>query len=312
MKYTIEGFSQEYALTLKKEIVTIDKNGNKKTKTTRIDCTDLVILRWFVDFYPNMKKMNVDGVEYAWLSHKKLNEDLPILDISKRSCIDRMQKLVDFGILKYKLIKEGGTFSLYAFGENYENLISKKRNGYAIDQHRGMQSTNIGGMQSNDIGVCNQPTNKDISIKDSSITDYSTNNKKKVSKSESYDDLIESYTDDDDLRKSLKAFIQMRKLIKKPLTKYALKLILNKLDKMSTDSKTKTAIVNQSVEHSWQGVFPLKDSDRNTNNQSKQPEQKKYEMHYPEIFDFQTENGWDEEGYNKAVREYNEWLESSK
>ena len=37
MKYTIEGFSQAYAATLKDE-----KN--------RIDCTDLVILRWFIDF----------------------------------------------------------------------------------------------------------------------------------------------------------------------------------------------------------------------------------------------------------------------
>ena len=145
---------------------------------------------------------------------------------------------------------------------------------------------------------------KDINIK---------NNKKKVSKSAkrmNYDEQIEAYSDNEELRQALKAFIQMRGMIKKPLTNYALSLILNKLDKLANDDSTKTDIINQSVEHSWQGVFPLKDSDRNTNSQSKQPE--KYEMHYPEIFDFQTENGWDEEGYNKAVREYNEWLESSK
>lgn len=58
------------------------------------------------------------------------------------------------------------------------------------------------------------------------------------------------------------------------------------------------------------GNYSRNYSSRKPNNQSKQP--KEYEMHYPEIFDFQTENGWDEEGYNKAVREYNEWLESSK
>ena len=43
MKYTIEGFSQEYACSLRKEV-----DG----KTIKLDCTDLVILRWFVDFYP--------------------------------------------------------------------------------------------------------------------------------------------------------------------------------------------------------------------------------------------------------------------
>ena len=296
MKYTIEGFSQEYAQSLKKEVIINGKDGKQKTKTTRIDCTDLVILRWFVDFYPNMRKFVIDGCEYAWLSHNKLKEDLPILDISKRACIDRMQKLVDFGILKYKLIKEGGTFSLYTFGENYEKLIDTKDTRYAVNQHRGMQS--------NDIGVCSQPTTKDISIKDTS-----TNNKKKVSKSESYDDLIESYTDDDDLRQSLKAFIQMRKLIKKPLTNYALKLILNKLDKMSADSKTKTAIVNQSVEHSWQGVFPLKEekkADQQTYcmNESKQDEAKPEE---PNPQDFYDESGnFKGDDFVKACDEYHE------
>ena len=73
MKATIAGFNQEYALTLKKE-VPYKKSGHK---TIQIDCTDLVILRWLVDFYPSMKKMYVDGKEYVWLTHKKLMEDIP-------------------------------------------------------------------------------------------------------------------------------------------------------------------------------------------------------------------------------------------
>ena len=173
LKYTIEGFNQEYAMTLKKEVEINGKNVLKK-----IDCTDLVILRWFVDFYPNMKKINVDNREYAWISHGKLLEDLPIIDINKRSFIERMKKLVDFGILEYKLIKKGGTFSVYTFGENYKYMVSSERPsqegmqsndigihsndiGYAIERHRGMQS--------NDIGVCNQTYTKDIYIKDTSI-----------------------------------------------------------------------------------------------------------------------------------------------
>ena len=166
MKYSIDGFNQEYAMTLRKEV---QINGKKVIK--KIDCTDLVILRWFVDFYPNMKKINIDNREYAWISHGKLLEDLPIIDISKRSFIDRMKKLVEFGILDYKLIKKGGTFSVYTFGENYKYLVSSERPsqegmqsndiGYAIERHRGMQS--------NSIGVCNQTYTKDISIKDTSI-----------------------------------------------------------------------------------------------------------------------------------------------
>ena len=182
MKYSIDGFNQEYAMTLRKEVEINGKNVIKK-----IDCTDLVILRWFVDFYPNMKKINIDNREYAWISHGKLLEDLPIIDISKRSFIERMKKLVEFGILEYKLIKKGGTFSVYTFGENYKYMVSSERQyqegihsndigihsndiGYAIERHRGMQS--------NDIGVCSQTHNKDISIKDTSIKDKSIKNNK--------------------------------------------------------------------------------------------------------------------------------------
>lgn len=166
MKFTIEGFSQEYAMTLRKEVVVGKKTVNKK-----IDCTDLVILRWFVDFYPKMKKIEVDGKQYAWLTHKKLQEDLPLIDISKRSFIDRMQKLVDFDILEYKLLQEGGTFSLYGFGKNYINLVQSNNTGYDVQLHEGGAIEQHRVVQSNNTGYDVQPANKDISIIDTSNKD---------------------------------------------------------------------------------------------------------------------------------------------
>ena len=118
MKFTIEGFSQEYALTLQKEIIV-----NGKKKRIKVDCNDLVILRWFVDFYPKMMKVEIEGKQYAWIKYQALLEDLPLLDIKKRMLFDRLQKLVDFGILSHKSIKSGGSFSYYGFGENYIKLV---------------------------------------------------------------------------------------------------------------------------------------------------------------------------------------------
>ena len=155
-------------MTLKKTVPIKDKE-----KTIQIDCTDLVILRWFVDFYPNMKKISVDGKEYAWLTHKKLMMDLPLLDISKRACIERMQKLVEFGILDYKLLKDGGTFSLYAFGANYINLVRSNDIGDA-------QSNSTGGMRSNGTGCDGQTDNKDSSISYPSNNNSSIRDKEKT------------------------------------------------------------------------------------------------------------------------------------
>lgn len=157
MKYTIEGFSQEYALSLRKE-VTI----NGSTVVKKIDCIDLVILRWLIDFYPRMDAMIVDGERYVFVSFNRLQKDMPLLDISKRALSERMQKLVEFGILKYKLKKEGGTFALFAIGENYENLVQTKN-------VEGVQSNAQGVTQSTTQGVCVQTHNKNSSIINSSI-----------------------------------------------------------------------------------------------------------------------------------------------
>ena len=167
MKQTIAGFNQEYALTLRK---TVPGKGGAD-KTIKIDCTDLTILRWLVDFYPSMKKKTVDGKEYVWLTHKKLMEDIPLLDITKRACIDRMQKLVEFGILEYKLLRQGGTFSLYAFGENYINLVQSTNTGACSQPTQGTTADQQGGIRSTNTPPCGQPNNKDNSVIDSSFID---------------------------------------------------------------------------------------------------------------------------------------------
>lgn len=57
---------------------------------------------------------------------------------------------------------------------------------------------------------------------------------------------------------ALKDFEAMRKSIKKPLTPRAKEMILKELSKLAPDEKTQIEILNQSVLHSWQGVYPLK------------------------------------------------------
>ena len=174
MRYTIEGFSQEYAMTLKKTVAT-----SKGEKTIKIDCTDLVILRWFTDFYPNMRKTTIDGREYVMVAHSKLVEDLPMIDISKRAFIDRMQKLVEFGILDYQLVKKGGTFSFYAFGENYIHLVDDGRSnahGVCAQTCTGYTFKRDTGIRSNVQGVYVQTHNENSSIEYSSIEDSSIDN----------------------------------------------------------------------------------------------------------------------------------------
>lgn len=81
---------------------------------------------------------------------------------------------------------------------------------------------------------------------------------KKEKRKTEFDMLVESYTDNLDLRNTLYEFIKMRKAIKAPMTSNALKLMLNKLNKLSDNDSTKIAIIEQSIMNSWKGIFELK------------------------------------------------------
>lgn len=55
------------------------------------------------------------------------------------------------------------------------------------------------------------------------------------------------------------AFQDMRKKLKAPLTPHAEKLILAKLDTLAAQGYPHKAVLEQSIERGWKGVFPLKD-----------------------------------------------------
>lgn len=167
MKYTIEGFSQEAAISLKKEIEVTDPKTKKTTKKTiSLDMLDLSILRWFVDFYPKMKKYTENEKQYAWVSYESIINDLPLLGIEKRALYNRFSKMVELGILEHKHIKQGGSFSYYGFGEKYISLIEDNRSN-AVSEGVCIQIPR--GMYSNTEGVGIEIPNKDSSINNSSI-----------------------------------------------------------------------------------------------------------------------------------------------
>ncbi len=91
MKFTIYGFSQERALEFRQEV---EKNGKKSV--VALDVTDLAILRWFVDFSPNMRKTTIDGDLYMWVNYESLAENMPFLRLEKKSNIQKIQKNVRF------------------------------------------------------------------------------------------------------------------------------------------------------------------------------------------------------------------------
>ena len=82
--------------------------------------------------------------------------------------------------------------------------------------------------------------------------------KKKKEKRKTFEDVFEENNFDEELEATLKDFIDMRKTMQKPMTTKALELLIRNLKKLTNLKEEQVAILNQSIEHGWQTVYPLK------------------------------------------------------
>ena len=126
MKQTIEGFNQEYALTLEG----VDEHG----AVIKLDHTDLVILRWFTDIYPTLPHEEFGGRKWVMMTEcgRMIFEDLPLLNLSISNCGERLFKLVRLEILDYCDYCDGEPpepFLFFTFGKNYELLCGQRTAG---------------------------------------------------------------------------------------------------------------------------------------------------------------------------------------
>ena len=106
----------------------------EKIMEFKLDVKDVAILRYFDDFRKSgkMKYELIDGVKYYWISYRSVENELPFLGLGKKAIMLRMLKLRDLGILSHYTKKEGGTFSFYALGERYKELLydNERSNDY--------------------------------------------------------------------------------------------------------------------------------------------------------------------------------------
>ena len=96
-----------------------------------------------------------------------------------------------------------------------------------------------------------------------SISQKQTKAKKTKPKPISFDEIIDAYTENEDLRVELREHLKTRKQKKAALTNRALELSLKKLDKLADNDEEKIQIVQNSIINGWVGFFELNEKDKN-------------------------------------------------
>ena len=108
-----------------------------------------------------------------------------------------------------------------------------------------------------------------------------TNKKNKNVKNDK--NVINTYSDIPELNAAILEFVKFRKSIKKPMTDNAVNLMLNKLNKLTTNVNEQIEIINQSILGGWTGIYPLKE-------QKKEPTPNWLKKDHKQRYGFESNN----------------------
>lgn len=178
----------------------------------------------------------VIGKGQLFVGRNKIQAETGLSEQVIKTCLKRLKST---GEITTKSTSRG-TLITIAKWEDFQ--IDNVKDNQQINRPYNQQSTN------------DQPTaNQQVT------TNKNEKNEKNEKNIKTYRSIVDEYTPDPDLRTALDEFVGMRKAMK-GFTVRALEIALSKLDKLAQDDQTKLAIVNQSVERSWKGFFPIKQS----------------------------------------------------
>lgn len=137
--------------------------------------------------------------------------------------------------------------------EEKSMLGLKKNKAYTLDVNK-MDTKCI-----QDVSVGKESIDKNSIVKDIKEKDID----KSISKKKTV-----YYPDDEMLESAFQEYLTMRKKIKKPIcTEMALHRAMNTIERLSKgDNDLAVKILNQSVDHCWQGLFALKDNEPHSAN----------------------------------------------
>lgn len=160
---------------------------------------------------------------------------------------------------------------------NKNTLITiEKFNNYQfeIDEDNKQNNKHFNNLITNN----QQTNNKQITTNKNEKNDNNDNIKKeKNKKRKTFEEVLTENNCSEELEITVRDFMDMRKTIKKPMTSKALELLFRNLEKLTNLEEEKIAILNQSIEHGWQTVYPLKTNNMRNSSKGEIKEEEKQE-----------------------------------
>mgnify|MGYP003299671271 CR=1 FL=1 len=141
-----------------------------------------------------------------------------------------------------------------------ESKVTRILSAFEIEQQIEQQASNknrlITVVNWDKYQLCEQPIEQQMNNKRTSTEQQVNTNKKNKNVKNEKNEI--NYSDIPELNEAILEFIKFRKSVKKPMTDNAVKLMLGKLNKMTSNVAEQIEIINQSILGGWTGIYPLK------------------------------------------------------
>lgn len=181
----------------------------------------------------------------------------------------KLQRMCGFSDDDYKILIAKGFFITFESGVmvvtdwNKNNWLDSRR----ITETEYIDELNMLKMINNKYELANTEDSKCLAVakpmlRENSIEENSIeeNSKKESKKEKTFNEIIDDFTDNLELRIELKNHLAVRKQKKGSLTNRAIELELKTLSKLSDNTDIQLEIVRQSIEKGWIGFFPVKNN----------------------------------------------------
>ena len=242
-------------------------------------------VRYDVELCPNAKLLygeitalcNKKG--YCWATNRYFAKLYQVDAITVSRWINQLiKKGYIFSIIKYKeatkeiekrILSLSPLKNIEEYDNNFvkggiNNFVKGGINNFVKENNTSINNTSINKKERKEEieKISSQLSFEKINLKNEETkNEENVFEQKKVFKKEnekSFNDLIEKYTQNENLRFELKEHLKTRKLKKAALSNHALELSFRKLDLLSNNDDEKIEIVQESIMNSWIGFFPLK------------------------------------------------------
>ena len=184
---------------------------------------------------------------------------------TKRGVYKNLKSLVDKGLIeKIEENINGVKFCKYTICENRLPSRTKFCSPVMNKVHQGDEQSSPGGDEQS------SPNNIDIDNIDNNISKKERKKERKDPERakeniKSFNELIDNYTPNEQLRKELKEHLKVRKNKKAALTNRAIELSLKKLDDLASNDAEKIKMVQNAIMSGWTTFYPLKEDEKKFN-----------------------------------------------